>query len=67
LKFLNTNVMFEKIMDIVPQLESNDSSGLSKMTKISSYKIPSKYIQIKHILDANNLSDDFFIIINNSF
>jgi hypothetical protein len=54
-------------MDIIPQLESHDSSGTSKMTKISSYKVPSKYIQIKHILDANNLSDDFFIIINNSF
>lgn len=59
--------MFEKIMDIVPQLESYDFSCPSKMTKISSYKVPSKYIQIKHILDANNLSDDFFIIINNSF
>jgi len=53
-------------MDIVPQLESYDFSCPSKMTKISSYKVPAKYIQIKHILDANNLSDDFFII-NNSF
>ena len=37
------------------------------MAWILSHKFLSKYIQIKHILDANNLSDDFFIIINNSF
>jgi hypothetical protein len=49
-------------MDIVPQLESHDSSGTSKLTKISSYKVPPKYIQIKHILDANNFSDDFLLL-----